>query len=449
MIVRAIPQVGAAKHFRPPHFERHVLPNGLQLFLVHKPNLPVFDLQMISSGGALLDPLEKTGRASMAAEVLDEGTANHSALELSAELEQLGAELAVYASWDATFVGMHALTPQFPRLLDLLAEVVLQPTLPPEEFTRKREERLNTLLQERDEPRTVASKSLQRTVFGTQHPFGWPIAGTTATIEALDRSDVADFYGLGFSPRTSCFVLAGDIETADSVRAFTDRFGYWQNPAAPQPSLPPAPDRTRAIYLIDRPEAAQSEVRIGHVGVPREAPDYFPLLVLNTILGGSFKSRLNMRLREEKGFTYGASSAFTFRRLGGFFSGGAAVFTNATAEAVSICVEEIERIRDEDVSAEELDRARNYLSIGFARRFETTSDLVTQLAEIALYGLPDDYLSTYAQRISAVTVEEVRRAAQQHLRPAELSVVVVGKGSEVRKPLSELQLGPVVDWMAE
>ena len=449
MTTRAIPAVGAARHFEPPDFQRHVLPSGLQLLLVHKPNLPVFDLQLIARGGALLDPLEKTGRASLAAEVLDEGTASYSALDLSAQLEQLGAELAVYASWDATFIGLHALTPQLPKLLDLLAEVTLQPTFPPEEFTRKREERVHALLQERDDPRTVAGKALQRAVFGNAHPFGWPIGGTTTTIESLEHTDVTAYYNVGFSPRTACFVLAGDIETDVGARLLADRFGYWQNAPAAQPSLPPAPGRTRTIHLVDRPDAAQSEVRIGHVGVPRGAPDYFALLVLNTILGGSFKSRLNMRLREEKGFTYGASSAFTFRRAAGIFSGGAAVFTDATAESVSICVEEIERIREDDVSAEELDRARNYLSIGFARRFETTSDLVTQLAEIALYDLPDDYLHTFAERIGAVTIEDVRRVAEQYLRPAELSIVVVGKGADVRKPLSELQLGPVVDWMAE
>jgi predicted Zn-dependent peptidase len=325
MTLRAIPKVAAAHRFDPPPFERHVLSNGLQFLLVHKPNLPVFDLQLVVRGGALLDPLTKTGRASLTAEVLDEGTARHSALELSAQLEQLGAELAVYAAWDASFLALHALTPHLPALLDLLAEVTLQPSFPPDEFARKRVERLNALLQERDEPRTVASKALQRAVFGLEHPFGWPLAGKTATIEALQRADLTAYYEVGFAPRSSFLVLAGDCKTADAARLLTERFGYWQNGPGIQPSLPPAPERTRAVYLVDRPDAAQSEVRIGHVGVPRGAPDFFALLVLNTILGGSFKSRLNMRLREEKGFTYGASSAFTFRRLGGLFSGGAAV----------------------------------------------------------------------------------------------------------------------------
>ena len=449
MTKRAIPLVGAAPRFQPPGLERHTLPNGLRLMLVHKPNLPVFDVHFCARGGGMLDPIVEAGRASLTAELLDEGSERFSALQLAALVEQLGADLDVYAAWDACFVTLHGLTPQFHALLDLLAEVVLRPTFPQKEFDRIQEERLNALLQERAEPRTVAVKALQRAIFGAGHPYGWPLAGTRSTITALARAQVSEYYGAGFCAERSHVVLAGDIETDDAAVAIGDRFGGWQTRAAPQPSLPPAPERARTIYLVDRPDAAQSEVRIGHVGAPRSTPDYFALIVLNTILGGSFKSRLNMRLREEKGFTYGASTAFTFRRLSGVFSGGAAVFTDATAESVSICLSEVERIRDEVVSSEELERARNYLSIGFARRFETTGDVVSQLTDLALHDLPDEYLRTWAERVNAVSRDDVLRVARQYLQPDALSIVVVGKGEKVRGPLSDLQLGPVIEVVGE
>jgi predicted Zn-dependent peptidase len=449
MSATKIPAVGAPAPFQPPRVHRHTFANGLQLIAVHKPGLPVFDAQLCARGGGVLDPLAQVGRASLTAELLDEGTAHHSALELAGQVELLGADLDVHAAWEATFLTLHGLTPQFAALLDLFAEVALQPTLPQEEFVRKQEERLAALLQERDEPRTVASKALQRAIFGDLHPYGWPLAGTSASISALTVNDLVSYYQQAIGPRTSHIILAGDIQPDELLRALGTRFGGWQSAAAPQPSLPSAPRRARAIYLVDRPDAAQSEVRFGHVGVPRGTPDYFPLLVLNTILGGSFKSRLNTRLREEKGFTYGASTTFTFRRQGGVFSGGAAVFTDASAEAVRICTEEMQRICEDPVSTEELERARNYLAIGFARRFETTGDIVSQLRELALHDLPDEYLATFAQRVRAVSREDVLQAARAQLHPGELSIVVVGKVDRVREPLTDLQLGPVINWNAE
>ena len=451
-MMRAIPQVNAVPAFRPPAIRRHRLANGLDLMIVTRRGLPVFDAQLITRGGAAVDPPRLAGRASLTAEMLDEGTHRRSALEISSAVELLGADLDLRAGWDACYFSMHGLTPQLDPILDLLAEVALEPSFPAGEFDRKHEERLHALAQERDEPRTVAVKSLATAVFGADHPYGRPLGGTLETVQRMSPADIAAYYSGWFAPAAAHLILVGDLDEDSVIRAVDARMGGWQ-PGEPDAAAANGSPSQRAnpprIYLIDRPGAAQSEVRAGHVGVARHTPDYFALLVLNTILGGSFKSRLNMKLREEKGFTYGASSGFSFRRAGGAFTAGTAVSTDATVETVAIIAEEIERMRDEPVSAEELVRARNYLAIGFMRNFETTADITAHLASMALYDLPLDYLGEYPERIENVTASDVLAAAQRHLHPEELSVVVVGDAVQVEEPLSGTRLGPVQRTEAE
>jgi zinc protease len=441
---RTTPALSAPPSFQPPAVERAQLGNGLSLLIVSKRGLPIFDVQLLTSSGAVADATDRAGRASLAAEMIDEGTSQHSALELAAYVELLGVDMDVRAGWDASYLTLHGLSSRLDQILDLMREIALEPAFPPEEFQRKHEERLHALLQERDEPRTVAVKSLSRAIFGVDHPFGRPISGTVATVERLTLDDVLASYRASFVPANSHVLIVGDVGVEDAVAAIERRFGAWSAPGAAAPALPAQPEQRRSIHLIDRPGAGQSEVRVGHVGLPRRTPDYFAIVVMNTILGGSFKSRLNMKLREEKGFTYGASSAFGFRRQGGAFTGGAAVHTEATAETVQTYVVEMERMKLEPVPDEELVRARNYLSLGFMRNFETTGDILGNLSELAIHGLPDDYWRSYAERIAAVSAQDVQRAAEQYLRPDELSIVVVGDRARVYESLRDLQLGEVL-----
>lgn len=444
-----LPAVTGLLHFEPPQFERAILSNGLELLMVRKPSLPIVDLQLIARGGASIDPVARAGRASLAAEMLDEGTLRHSALEISQLVEQLGADLDTRAGWDASLVSMHGLAPRFDAMLDLLGELATAPSFPEQDFRRKREERVHALAQERAEARTVAIKALARAIFGPDHPYGVPTSGTVATVAAMSNADVRTFYQDTFVPTQMHAVVVGDVDLDLMADAFERRFASLQpRTVAAHPEWA-AIDGSPGLHLIDKPGAAQSEVRFGHPGTARANPDFFPLLLMNTILGGSFKSRLNMKLREEKGFTYGASTGFSFRRAGGAFGGGAAVFTDATAETVALSLAEITRMRDDGVSADELSRARNYLSLGFLRNFETTSDIASQLSEIALHDLPADYLQTYAERIASVSAADIARVAGQYLRPDQLSFVVVGDAARVRTPLQQLALGPVLEGESE
>ena len=445
----ALPTPRDLPKFAPLHVARTRLSNGLEVIIARKPSLPILDLQLVVRGGGTIDPPAQAGRASLTAEMLDEGTRQRSALEISAYVEQLGADLDLRAGWDACFLSLHGLAHRFEPALGLVAEVVLQPTFPADEYERKHEERLHALQQEKDEPRTVAVKALARAIFGRDHAFGQPLGGTVQSVAELRGDAIEAFYRHTFAPGQAHLILAGDIEEENAVRLIERELGAWQASARVETALAPPANSEKGIYLIDRPGAAQSEVRFGHIGVRRDTADYFPLIVMNTILGGSFKSRLNMKLREEKGFTYGASTFFSFRRAGGSFGGGAAVFTGATGETVALSLAELRRMADGDVSSEELNRARNYLSLGFMRNFETTADIAGHLAEVALYDLPGDYLGTYADRVAAVSAEDVRRVAQKYLLPELLSVVVVGDRQRVLPQLQQLAVGPIHDWDAE
>jgi zinc protease len=333
--------------------------------------------------------------------------------------------------------------------LDLIAEVALEPAFPPAEFQRKQEERLHHLHQQQQEPRVVASKALARAIFGEQHVYGRPLSGTLETVAPMQCGDLVDCYRAGFAPARSHLVVTGRVDPEQIAKELERRFGAWSALAALSSQVAAARPHSRTLYLIDRPGAAQSEVRVGHVGPARNSPDYLPVILLNTVLGGSFKSRLNMILREEKGFTYGASSSFSFRREGGMFSAGSAVFTDNTAETVAIIVAELERMREHGVTTEELERARRYHVLGYARTFETSGDISEHLAMLALYDLEETYLQTFTDRVARVSGAEVAEAARRYLKPAELSIVVVGDRARVLEPLQALQLGPIVAWEAE
>lgn len=443
MSARSVPPIGAAPRLSPPPIRRHRLANGLEVLVATKHNLPVVDWELVLRGGAVLDPAARPGTASMVAEMVDEGAAGRGALEISSAAEQLGIDLETRTVWDGSLFHLHALTTRMVPALDLFADIALRPDFPDAELERKRTERLNALAQERDEPRLVANKTLAAVIHGNTHPYGSPINGTSESIAALTRNDLIAHYQRVAGPNTAHLVVAGAIEFDDALAHAERMFGNWRQHATPEIELIAPQRHQRTIYLVDKPGAAQSEIRVGHPAPPRSTDDYFALLVLNTILGGSFKSRLNMKLREEKGYTYGASSGFGFRRHGGLFSGGAAVFTDVTDDALHLTLQEITKLREQGAKPEELERARNYIALGFARNFEAVSDLAMHLADVALYDLADDYLEQFPARVGAVTLEQVNEAAARHLHPEELAMVVVGDRARVLEPLRALDIAPI------
>jgi len=433
----ALPKFDSAQHYH--------LTNGIEVLLVERHELPVLDLQVVVRRGAASDSADNAGRAWMMAELLDQGAGTRDALAIADDTELLGACIQSRASWDFIGSALHVLTARLEPALDLLADIVMRPTFPAPELERKRTERLASIMQDRDEPRSLASQTFARTVFGKGHPFGNPLGGTQAAIERLTLDDIRQLHADWFRPDRAFIAVAGDV-TADTLLPLLEaRFGGWQAGPLDNGAILPEtlPQPRTALHIVDRPGASQSELRVGIAGPPRNTPDYFALLVANTVLGGSFTSRLNIRLREEKAYTYGASSSFAFRRAGGPFLAATAVGTTATADAVNDMVREIARLGTELVPPDELERAKSYIVLGLPRRFETTADIAEHICDVALFDLGADWLTQYAARVRAVTAEEIRTAAARWLKPEQLTIALAGDAAATRDDLESLGFGPV------
>jgi zinc protease len=429
-------------HIPPPqHF---TLASGLDVFVVERRELPVIDMQVVVRAGAAATDPATAGRAFFTAALLDQGTTTRSATAIADEAELLGATLQTRATWDACTAALHVLTQRLDPALDLLADVMLRPTFPADELERARQRRLAAILQEADEPRVVASQLFARAAFGDRHPYGAPVGGTAATVATLRGDDVRAFHQQWFAPHNAFIVAVGDVDALSLRARLDDRFGGWTGTrAGPLPVTPLPPPPVRSIGIRHRPGAPQSELRVGLPGPPRRTPDYFPLLVANTVLGGSFTSRLNILLRQEKGYTYGAGSSFAFRRDGGPFLASTAVSTAATADALNDMVREIGRMSAEPVPEPELERARNYIMLGLPRTFETTGDIAEHVSDVALFDLGVDWYEHYAEHVRAVDADAVRDACRRWLRADELTIIVVGDADVVAVDLEKLGLGAV------
>lgn len=445
MSVRDVPATGAPPRLRALPIQTHRFSNGLLLAVVEQRHLPIVDIEIVVRAGAALDGARHAGRAVMLAEMLDEGTTTRSVMQIADEIDFLGAHLDISAGWDTTLLALHVMSGRLPAALDIMADVLLNPAFPPEEFERKQRERLTTLLQEQDEARIIANKALARGVFGAQHPYGVPLGGTYAAVEAMTLAAVRECYQSYFAPGNAFAVVVGDVDFAEIVAAFEARFAAWPPATAATAAIPaPANSESKRVLLVDKPRAAQAEIRAGHPGPPRTTPDYFPLVVLNTMLGGAFTSRLNLRLREEMGVTYGASSKFGWRAQGGLFWASSAVDTDAAAESLAVVLSEMRRLRDEPIDEDELRRAAHYIAYGLPRAFESTEDIAAHVREQILHGFAIDYWPSYVDRMLAVTAEQVRQAAARHLQPERAVGVIVANRRAVEARLHELDLGDII-----
>ncbi len=440
------PTLGAPKALHlPPAAERR-LPNGLRVVVVEKHELPLADFALVVGTGTEADPAGREGLATMTAALLDEGTATRSSLQIADQAAYLGVTLHTRAGWDASEVLLHTPTAQTDSALALMADVTTHPTFPVAELDRLRNDRLTGLLQLRDRAPAIASRAFAQAVFGAGHPYARPADGTEASTRALTRDDVQRFYAGAWRPDNATLVVVGDVTPDDVARRAERAFGAWRAPAGvalAAPVVPAAPSAGVArVVLVDKPGAPQSSVRIGMPAAARATPDYFPLVVLNTVLGGSFASRLNQNLRETHGYTYGAESAFDLRRAAGPFVSGAEVTATKTDSALVEFMKELRAVGD-TVPAAELDKAKRYLVLQMPGEFETTGGIAGGLIPVVTYGLPLDYYNGYAARVQAVTQADVQRVARRYVDPAHLTIVVVGDRASVEPRLRALNLGPV------
>lgn len=444
------PAPGPPRPYHFPRFERATFDNGLSVIVVPVRKLPVVTVSLVTDAGAVAEPEGLDGIARLTARALLEGTKARSGDALTESLERLGASLDADAEWDSGALSMTVLGSRLPDAMALVAEVVLEPAFPERELERLKAERLAEILQRRAEPRGLADDMFARCTYVSKSRYALPDAGSPASVSAIGREDVAAFHAARYRAGSTTAIIVGDIGVDDALRVMRTRFDAWpsQRAAAVHADDQPA-RRTRAVHLVEKTDAPQSELRIGHVGLPRTHPDYFAALVMNMLLGGLFSSRINLNLREAHAYTYGAFSSFDWRRQAGPFVVASAVRSDVTAAAAREVLTEIDRMRAEKVSAEELSLATSYLEGVFPIRYETTTAIARALAAMVVYGLPADYFDTYRDRVDAVSASDVLRAAREFLRPEELQIVAVGDPAVVRGPLAEMNLGPLQSYDTE
>ena len=445
-IVAERPTPGTPRPYDFPHVERSRLSNGVSLAVVDLPGRLLVSASLILRNGAVDEPDADAGATVLAARALTEGTARHDAIELVEAGERLGAALHAEAGWDAMSIGVDVPAARLEPALELLAEVALEPTFPEAEVERLRDERLNDLLQAEADPRRRADEVFAATIYSGGSPYRRPSGGTRETVANLDAGRLRAAYQRGLDPARATLVIGGDLTGID-VRAIAERLlGQWgagYGAGATGSIVAEGAVRERFVRVIHRPGSVQTEIRIGHVGLARRIPDFHSLSVMGAILGGLFNSRLNTKLREEKGYTYGAGAGFDLRRAAGPFAARAAVNTEVTVPAILDTMAELDRIREAPVTDAELKAAKDYLVGVFPLRFETPGPVVGALAGIAIHDLPDDELIRYRPAIEAVTAESVHAAAQ-HIRPDEAAIVLVGDADAFAAELEAAGLGRVV-----
>ena len=437
--VRPVP--GATREYHFPRFERARLSNGLRLIVAPIHRLPIVTVLAVVDAGALWDAAGREGTAPLTARLLLEGAGDFDGAELTERFEQLGATIEAGADWDASVVSMTVTSQRLEPAMDLFATVLRKPLFRQREIERLKAERLAEILQLRSEPRGLADEAFEAAVYDRSSRYATSLGGSESSVSAIDADGIRSLYASRYSPASTTLIITGDVDVSQARKLADARFGDWSGAAASRAARADKPARdTRATHHVIRRDSPQSELRIGHVGVPRTHPEYFHLVVMNAILGGLFNSRINLNLREAHAYTYGAFSAFDWRRDAGPLVVSTAVRTDVTAEAISEVVKEIERMREEPVAEQELSLATSYLDGVFPIRYETTAAVAGALANQVIFGLPDDYFDTYRANIRSVTVESVRRVAREHLHLDRLQAVVVGDPS-VGEKLRALNFG--------
>jgi zinc protease len=424
-------------HF--PHITRATLPNGLRVLVAENHNAPLVAMRALVRSGADHDVVRTAGLAAITADLLDEGAGSRDAIQLAEDIGLLGGSLGTGADWDATYLSLDVLSRNTEPSLAILGDVAARATLPEDGLERVRAERLNELLQQRNEPAAIAGKRFSSLLYGTG-AYGNSVIGNADSVARITIDDVRRFHAQHYLPNNSAVVICGDIAPDTALDLVTRNLDDWQPGPEPQrPSIALQTIDASRIYLIDRPQAVQSEIRVGHHGVPRSCEDYFPLSVMNAIFGGVFNSRINLNLRERHGYTYGARSQFAFRRQAGPFVVAAPVRNEVTRESVAEMLAELRRIRTGDVATDELDDTKNYLMGVFPATVQTADDVAGRLLDMELYGLPEDYFDHVRENIAAVSKDDVQRVAEKYLDPDRVLIVIVGNAAAIREPLAALE----------
>lgn len=439
------PSPAAPRSVQLPAVKKTRLQNGVDVWTVERPQVPVVSVWLVLDLGATADPPSEYGLAQFTSSLLEEGAAGKSALELSDELDFLGGSYNSTTNFDATRLTLRVPRARLDEALKVFADMVVRPDFRPDDIERVKKKLRTSLRQNRDSTHSVASYFFPRLLYPQGHRYSESVTGSDAAIASFEKSDLKGFHQAVYQPGRATVIVVGDITSKEATDKLNVAFEGWENAAEPfaPTTLPEAPQVARRnVVIVDKPGAAQTTVMIGWLGVERRTPDYYTLQVLNTILGDSFTSRLNQNLREQHGYTYGAGSVFDTRNEAGPFFAMASVQTDKTGPALEEFFKELSGIR-EVVPEDELEKAKNYLAYRFPSEFETNSDVAGNLSVLEMYSLPEDTFSNYVQNIRSVTAAQVKEAAEQYIDPERMIVLLVGDRAVIEEDVKALDLGPL------
>ncbi len=451
---QAPPEGGPPVAFVAPVIRELHLKNGVRVLLVERHDLPIVSVRVVATGGIGDLPWEPVGAVSLTGSMLEQGTTGRTALQISDAYEALGASHGTWVDWDSGGAAVKVMTDRLDAALGILADVVLHPTFPPAELERLRARRLAATQQEKSSPQAMAQNATAAALFGRAHPYGHSTTGLPSDITKISREDLVRAHAVLFQPSRAAIVVAGDVTPDALATKLEATFGGWKATEVPPlpghaaarvvaPGAPPVAKDAPRLVLVDKPGAPQSVVRFAELGVSRSAPDRDAISVMNAIFGGMFSSRINLNLREEHAYTYGASSRFDQRHGAGPFVAAANVKADTTAASIGELFKEERAIQDALVSPEELAGAKASLELALPGRFESVDAVTQALADLVVYKLPLDEYATRPARIEKVTAEDVRKAARAHLHPRTTRVVVVGDRARLQATLEPLHLGAI------
>ena len=411
-----------------PPYHLQTLPNGMQVIAVLHHEQPVVSMRMIVRAGGALDPADKLGLASLAASLLTQGAGDQTASEMNDAIDFIGGAMGAGAGNDLTFLNMIVMKDSFELGLRMLADMARRPTFAPEEIDRQRQQMLSSLKVSFEDPGFIADAVFSRLVYGF-HPYGLPQSGTPETIAAISRSDLVAYHQRHFAPNNAILAIVGDVTVEEAFAGVGKAFGDWERREVPAPDRLDPPQPTRRVVVVNKPDAVQTEIRVGHVGVPRTSDDYMALNLATRILGGEGANRLHQKLRTERGLTYGAQADMHALKDAGDFEASTNTRSQATVEALRLMVDEFWRLQRERVSERELGDAKAYLTGSFPLTIETPDAIATQVLNVVFYGLPVEQIETFRDRVNAVTVDDIQRVARFYFHPDRLSIVLVGDAS--------------------
>lgn len=444
LLAEGVPPPQAPRPYKFPSFGRESLDNGMTLITCSVPGRPIAAAQLLVEAGSSYEESSVGGVASLAGNALTEGTENYSGAEFNEAVEKLGADLDAGAGWDTFRVNLSVPISRLTPALELMVEAVLRPTFLETEFARLRQERLNRIRQAFADPMSRTHRAFHQTIYTNDSLYWRDAAGQFSVVSSLTRDQIEEFYRTFSTPASATLIVVGDLEGFETAKVTEELFGQWKSPE-PKRNEPNVNEAITgsSVTLVNRPGSVQSQLFAGHVGLARLHPDYFPVSLMVTSLGGIFHSRLMLKLREEKGYTYGASARFDFRRQAGPFLATSAVQTEVTKDAIEDMLGEIRHVHERGLTEEELKLAKDFLVGVFPLRFETPDAIAGAIGGLVVYGLPDDYYDSYRQSIEAVTLDQANAAGASHLRPDKLAIVLTGDADAVGDSLRNSGLGPV------